>query len=218
MARIKDRNRLKKQFLGSLQKYCQRLEAENAALKGDPNTVIGQFIGQMNDLYSQNNKLSVLCATLLKQQGNAVKVTKDEMEAFKGMRLMIKWDLPEGVEKPEDASEYTFSYEAVPQTQPQAEAAPAGCTDPNCTLPKDLLHSHDDAPAPALSNDQLAQVDGVIDAAQADDPDVLACGEAEPEVVPGANTDGTPLVPPDPLTEQEIAQCQREAGAPPSTV
>jgi hypothetical protein len=186
MARVKDRNKLKKMFLGSLQKYCQRLEAENAALKSDPNTAIGQFISQMNQLYSQNNKLSVLCAALLKAQGNAVKLTKEEMEAFKGMRLQIKWELPEGVEKPEDASEFIFSYEATPESQPQPVGAESGCTDPNCTLPKDLLHSHDSAPViPALSGDQLAQVDGVIDAAQAftededDEPSPVAINDSE---------------------------------------
>src|SRR5208337_424382 len=133
MARVKDRNRMKKMFLGPLQKYCQRLEAENAALKGDPDTVIGQFIGQMQELFSQNSKLSVLSAALIDRvraleapdpqvPGGTVPagvtLSKEAMERFKDHQLVIKWDLPEGVEKAEDAAEYVFTYEAVAKPQP----------------------------------------------------------------------------------------------------
>ena len=38
---VKDKNRLKKMFLGSMQKYCKQLEEENKALR-DPKTLIGR--------------------------------------------------------------------------------------------------------------------------------------------------------------------------------
>ena len=111
----------------------------------------------MNELYSQNSKLSVLAAALmdkLKDEKGNVLVTKEAMEKFKGYRLQIKWELPEGVEKPEDAAEYLFSYtaklegQAVPENSPQPDLV-TQCSDPNCALPKDLTHSHD-TPADVL--------------------------------------------------------------------
>lgn len=114
----KKRNAMKKQFLATAVKEIERLEKENHALKTDPNTVIGQFIGQFREVYGQNSRLSVLAACLLKKLGGTSAVSVDEMEAFKGHRINIKWELPEGVEKHEDAKEYIFSFESV-KDQPQ---------------------------------------------------------------------------------------------------
>jgi hypothetical protein len=114
----KQKNAMKKQFLATAVKEIERLEKDNHALKTDPNTVIGQFIGQFREVYGQNSRLSVLAACLLSKLGGTSAVSVEEMEAFKGHRINIKWDLPEGVEKHEDAKEYIFSFEAV-KDQPQ---------------------------------------------------------------------------------------------------
>lgn len=118
---IRQRNMLKKSMLSSCKKYAEQLEAENYALKHDPNTVIGQFIGQFRELYGQNQRLSTLAAVLIKRLDDKVLVSKEELESFNGKRINIKWELPEGVEKIEDAKEFTFTYElqeAPPEGQP----------------------------------------------------------------------------------------------------
>ena len=145
------RNMLKKSMLASCKKYAEQLERENYALKNDPNTVIGQFIGQFREMYGQNQRLSTLAAALIKRLDDKVTLSKDELEAYKTKRINIKWELPEGVEKFEDATEYIFTYELqdapeggqpVQATEQPGEDIPE-CTDPNCTLPKDLKHRHD---------------------------------------------------------------------------
>lgn len=152
---VREQNKLKKEYMGSLRKYAEDLEAENYALKNDPNTVIGQFVGQYRELYSQNQRLSVLAAALIKKLGESVVLTKDEMEAFQQKLINIKWEIPDG-ETTETAKEFTFSYETKDAPQGgqavQATEDPASipeCTDPDCTLPKDLKHTHD-APAPVV--------------------------------------------------------------------
>lgn len=109
----RQKNAMKKQFLNQAVKEIERLEKENHALKNDPETVIGQFIGQFRELYGQNSRLSVLAACLLQRLGGTSTVAVDEMESFKGHRINIKWELPEGVEKHEDAKEYIFSFETI---------------------------------------------------------------------------------------------------------
>lgn len=139
---VKERNKLKKESLGPLRKYAEQLEAENYALKNDPNTVVGQFIGQYRELYSQNARLSVLTAGLIKRMGDSVVITKEELEQFQTKRINIKWEIADG-ETVETAKEYTFSYELLeaPTPLPQEQEA-VECTDPDCTLPKDLKHTH----------------------------------------------------------------------------
>jgi hypothetical protein len=145
---IKQKNALKKQYMEPLRKYCEQLEKENAALKNDPQTVIGQFIGQFRELYGQNLRLSALCAALIKKAGESAVLTKDEMEAFQQKRINIKWEVADG-ETPETAKQFTFTYElqdAPPNGQPvqpteNPDSIPE-CADPNCTLPKELKHRH----------------------------------------------------------------------------
>lgn len=123
--RIKQKNNIKKQYLKPLQQYCQRLEKENEALKTDPNTTLGQVILQARDLYTQNSRLSVLCAALLEASGGKVPVKKAQMDRFENHRVVIKWELPEGfMGKPEEAEEFVFAYEAVKNEQPQVQVAP----------------------------------------------------------------------------------------------
>ena len=110
----KQRNKMKMQFLGPLQKYAQALEKENELLKNDPETVAGQVIPQLRDAIGQNKRLSVLAAALIKKAGGSVLMDKDEMEAFKDFSLSIKWELPEGVTSVADAKEFVFTYDAVP--------------------------------------------------------------------------------------------------------
>lgn len=151
---IKAKNKLKKEYMEPLRKYAEQLEKENAALKGDPNTVIGQFIGQFRELYGQNSRLSVLAASLIKKLGDSVTMTKEDMEAFQNKRINIKWEIAEG-ETVETAKEFIFSYElqeAPVEGQPVQHTQQPGaedfeCTDPECSLPKDLKHRHDVPPA-----------------------------------------------------------------------
>jgi len=122
MGRNNKRNKaITKMYLPRLKQYCEQLEAQLEALKTDPNSTLGQVIIQARELYTQNSRLSVLTAALLEAQGNKVTVSKAAMDKFENHRVLIKWELPEGVEKAEDATEFVFMYEAVknePQGQP----------------------------------------------------------------------------------------------------
>jgi hypothetical protein len=129
---VQQRNMLKKSMLSSCKKYAEQLEAENYALKNDPNTVIGQFIGQFREVYSQNQRLSTLAAQLIRKLGDSVVVTKEELEAFQTKRINIKWEIADG-ETIETAKEYTFSYEledAPPQGQPVQTTEQPGTEQP----------------------------------------------------------------------------------------
>lgn len=121
---IKQRNKIKKEHMAPLLKYAEELEKENYALKNDPGSVVEQFLGQFRELYAQNSRLSVLCAALISKSGDSVRMTKEEMEAFKGNRINIRWELPEGAEKAEDAAEYIFTFDLQPEAaQPQQAVA-----------------------------------------------------------------------------------------------
>lgn len=117
---VRQNNMLKKQMLSACKKYAEQLEKENYELKNDPNSVVGAFIGQFRELYGQNQRLSVLAASLIKKLDDKVVLTKEEMEAYKEKRINIKWEIADG-ETIETAKEFTFSYElqdAPPQGQP----------------------------------------------------------------------------------------------------
>src|SRR5208337_4776358 len=122
MGRNSKRNKaITKMYMKPLRDYCEQLEKQLEALKTDPNTTLGQVINQARELYTQNSRLSVLTAALLESLGNKVTVSKAAMDKFENHRILIKWELPEGVEKAEDATEFVFMYEAVknePQGQP----------------------------------------------------------------------------------------------------
>jgi len=62
---IAKKNAMKKTYMEPLKKYAEQLEKENYALKNDPDSLIGEFIGQYRELQSQNSRLSVLCAALI---------------------------------------------------------------------------------------------------------------------------------------------------------
>ena len=145
---IAKKNAMKKTYMEPLKKYAEQLEKENYDLKNDPDSLIGEFIGQYRELQSQNSRLSVLCAALIRKLGESVLLTKDEIEAYQQKRINIKWEVPDGTTL-QTAQEYTFSYElqdiskdsAPPTSEPE-------CTDPSCTLPKDLKHTHTVDPTP----------------------------------------------------------------------
>jgi len=119
MGRNSKRNKaITKMYLPRLKKYCEELEAQLESIKTDPNTTLGQVINQARELYTQNSRLSVLTAALLEAQGNKVTVAKAAMDKFENHRVLIKWELPEGVEKAEDAKEFVFKYEAIPNQAP----------------------------------------------------------------------------------------------------
>ena len=112
---IKQKNKLKKEHMAPLLRYAEELEKENYALKNDPESLTAKWIGEFRELYSQNSRLSVLTASLIKKLGDSVRITKEEMAAFKGNRINIRWELPEGVTKPEDAAEYIFTFDLEPE-------------------------------------------------------------------------------------------------------
>lgn len=116
--RSKQKKQITKMYLGPLRKYCEQLEQQLEAIKKDPNTTLGQVITQARELYTQNSRLSVLTAALLEAQGNKVLVKKSAMDIFENHRILIKWELPEGVEKAEDATEFVFMYTAEKNEQP----------------------------------------------------------------------------------------------------
>jgi len=120
MGRNSRRNKaITKMYLPRLKEYCEKLEKELEALKTDPQTTLGQVINQARELYTQNSRLSVLCAAMLDAGGNKVKIKKSAMDRFENHRVLIKWELPEGVEKPEDTDEFVFMYSAEKNDQPQ---------------------------------------------------------------------------------------------------
>ena len=108
---------VKKQFLGSLRKYAQQLEAELKAVYENPDTIVGKLASAYQGVQGANQRLSALCACLIKAGGGSVKFSKEELEFFKGMAINIKWELPEGVTKPEEAESFVFSYDALPQAE-----------------------------------------------------------------------------------------------------
>jgi len=117
--RNKKKKQITKMYLKPLRDYCEQLEKQLEALKTDPDTTLGQVINQARELYTQNSRLSVLTAALLEAKGNKVTVKKSEMDRFENHRILIKWELPEGVEKAEDATEFVFLYEAIKNETPQ---------------------------------------------------------------------------------------------------
>jgi hypothetical protein len=104
------------------QTEINRLQAENKLLKEDPNGVIKQFLDQYNSVVIQNNRMSALCAALIDQLNGRVEVTKEKIKSFEGMRLTIKIEAPEGIEKFEDSDRYIFSYEATKVEPPPPPA------------------------------------------------------------------------------------------------
>jgi hypothetical protein len=142
------KNMLKKAMLSSCKKYAEQLEKENYALKNDPGTVIGQFIAQFRELYSQNQRLSTLAAALIKMLGDKVVLPKEEMESYNGKRINIKWEIADG-ETIETAKEFTFTYElqdAPPQGQPVQTTETPGehVHDENCNHEEAVTVSNPD--------------------------------------------------------------------------
>lgn len=149
---IKQKNKLKMEFNAQLRKMVDELQKENTALKNDPNSVVGQFVGQFRELYGQNQRLSTLAAVLIKKLNDSVTLTKEELEQFNTKRINIKWEVGDD-ETVETATKFTFTYElqdAPPEGQPvQATEQPGEhwCEDPECDLnKKDLKHRHDPTP------------------------------------------------------------------------
>lgn len=178
---LKRKNAIKKMYLGQMAKEVERLTAENKALKEDPTSVIGRFIGQFNEVVSQNQRLSTLACAMIDLQGGSVKITRDQIEVFRGKRLSIEIATPEGgVENLDTATEYVFTFKAVEATAPTGPVAPPAeihpCTDPECTLPKDLKHTHSAKPV-------AGEAVPVPDAPDADEPQsgkvAIAASEVE---------------------------------------
>lgn len=125
----KYKSTVKKQFLRSLQGYAKQLEAELQAAYSNPDTMVGKFAAAYQQSQVSNKRLSVLCATLIKQHpGERVILSKADMDSFKGKVINIKWELPEGTEKPEEAKGYVFTYDAITEEEfaRMQQAAAAG--------------------------------------------------------------------------------------------
>src|SRR5271157_4972572 len=108
--------------LKALQQYVRRLEEQLNTIYTNPDEVIGKLAAGYNQMLGANQRLSALCASMLKNQGGKATLTKELLESFKGFSINIKWELPEGTEKPEEATRYVFSYDAIPMPQQQAQA------------------------------------------------------------------------------------------------
>ena len=120
MRKKKYNSTLKKQFLGSLRKYASQLEEELRTVQNDPSTVVGKLNKAYQDTVGSSKRLSVLCAAIIKGQGGTIKVSKADLESFKGLLINIKWEAPEGKEL-KDAEEYVFSYDAVSEEEFQRQ-------------------------------------------------------------------------------------------------
>jgi ADP-ribosylglycohydrolase len=149
---LKRKNYFKMQNVKWLQGELERLTAENKGLKEDPQSVVGNFLKEFNDVINQNQRLSALACALLQQKGGKVTIQRDEIEAFRGKRLRVNIANLDDASKFEEAKEYVFTYSATTKEEDEAVQAAAQaaasaeeipeCTDPNCTLPKDLKHTH----------------------------------------------------------------------------
>jgi hypothetical protein len=201
---LKKKKSLKLMYLNNAIKEIERLQAENQALKTDPASVVGKFINEFNEVVNQNQRLSALACALITQDGGKSTITRDEIEAFKGKRLRVQIDVPEEDKdvKFEEAKTYIFSFTATTQEEDAAAEAAAQaakataevpeCTDPNCTLPKDLKHTHDASVIPTeeavttpLETQQLGeQAPEVTDQSQ-------QLGEGQPELVQEASAGAT---------------------------
>jgi hypothetical protein len=107
----------------SIASYIKKLESDNERMKTDPETTLGQLVPQMREAIAQNKRLSVLAAALIDINGGSALITKEALEAFETKVLSIKWTLPEGVEKVDDAKEFIFTYEALTQEETQAKVS-----------------------------------------------------------------------------------------------
>jgi len=185
---VTQKNAIKKMYLSQMIKEVERLQTENKALKEDPKSLIGQFIGQFNDVVSQNQRLSTLACAMIELNGGKVQIARDKIEVFRGKRLSIEIQTPEGgTENLETTTEYVFTYKAVETAAPGATGAvPAEispCTDPTCTLPKDLKHTHaapgETVPVPTTPNADEPQsgLEGSIDCNV--DEGHIDCGKVE---------------------------------------
>lgn len=145
----KAKNKLKMQNLKCCWKEIERLQAENKALKEDPTSVVGQFINEFNEVIGQNQRLSALTCAMITKHGVMgpkeklqVKITRDEIEVYRGKRLQVKIETNDDNIKFEDATEYFFSFEAL-EKEPEAPAnMTPPCKDENCPLPKEPMHYH----------------------------------------------------------------------------
>jgi hypothetical protein len=185
---------IKKQFTGSLKKYTQQLEAELKAVYENPDTIVGKLAQAYQGTQAANQRLSALCACIIKAGGGHVKFTKVELESFKGMAINIKWELPEGVENPKDAESFVFSYDAIPQAelekQQQAAAAAAAQTAATQGTP----------PAPDTPGTPPVPATGDSTFVSAENPaDTVPSGTAFPDEAPAPLAEGTepcPIGPP----------------------
>jgi hypothetical protein len=191
---LKKKKSLKMMYLGQVVKELSRVQAELKAIKEDPQSVVGNFIGQFNETINQNQRLSALACALITQDGGSAKVTREEIEVFRSKRLRIHIATPEdeGEVKFEDAKSYLFTFTATTKEEDEAAEAAAKaaaadpanipeCTDPDCTLPKDLKHKHPTpvpVPIPPGELTLTSNADELTPTSNADEPQSDLAAEA----------------------------------------
>lgn len=101
----------------------QRIEAENRMLKTDPQSVVGQFLGKLNVLAMQNNKLSALAASFIELGGGKVQVPRALIESFGNHRVTIQIVGDADDEKLVTNYEFTYKKEDPNTPPPQTVTA-----------------------------------------------------------------------------------------------
>jgi hypothetical protein len=175
---LRQKNAMKRQTLTQAVKYIDQLEKDNEAMRFDPGTMIGKFFTQYRELSSQNSRLSVLCACLLKKSGDKVVLTKEETESFKDQRINIKWELPEGVTEAAEAASFVFTYAVQPIQQPGQPMTVVPTETPGAESPQE--------PEPELADtpDEAAETTGgSISRPEECDATIEAADEATREAV-----------------------------------
>jgi hypothetical protein len=106
---LKERQKVRSTQFNQIVREYNRILAENQQLKTNPEGVVGQFLGKLNILSTQNNKLSALSAGLIKAAGGKVVLSKSELESYNNKRVIIK--VAGDADKEEDVTSYEFTYE-----------------------------------------------------------------------------------------------------------
>ncbi len=162
---LKERNKVRAAQFNQIVREAQRLEAENRALKSDPQGVVGQFLGKLNQLQLQNNKLSALAASLLQVCGGSVRVSRALLESFGNSRVIIK--VEGNADTEEGVTEYIFSYEKMAVEDPNKPItvadAPAASGAP--------ITVNDPQPVPAALVDAANEVESTVAPVEITDPE-----------------------------------------------
>jgi hypothetical protein len=103
---------LKKQIhsahVKALSGEVERLQVENKGLREDPDSVVGKFLDNYNQVIAQNNRLSAALCGAIEESGGSVTISKATIDAFVGFRLLFD------LEHNDEDKTYTFTYRKEP--------------------------------------------------------------------------------------------------------